>query len=576
MQTELTVGLAVTIAIGMSAALIAWRERPEPGALPLVALLAGQSWWSATLVLELEATTLAAKDFWFDVGWIGIVLIPVAWFVFALEYTGRDRYVRPRYVGALCVIPAITILLAITGEYHSILYTDATLVERHGIVLFHRTPGPWFWVITGYTYLLGIGGSIPLLSLVTSNSLPFRGQSAALLFGVAAPWVANILHLIGVFPIPEFDPTPLAFGVSGVAYLGAITRFQLLGTSPAPNRRARRLVFERMQDSAVVVDGHDFVVDMNESAAEILQTTRRASIGTPASEVIPEYETLPSDGNARNTVRIEGPSGTRPYDVSVTIVSDFHDRAVGRVISFHDISEHVRHQQRLEVLNRVLRHNIRNETNVIFGYADLLAEAGDDEEYASVVKRRAMDIAEMGEKARQIIDIFDRREGGDPIRLADVLSDVVQAVRQAHPDVEVTCDEVPREVVVSEVLEPVVSNLIENGAEHNTAPQPWVHVGVTTDREAGRVRVVVTDNGPGIGAHERSVLERGSETSLEHGSGLGLWLVTWGAGVAGGSVQFEENDPQGSAVTVEVPLWDAAEESSGTTGGQPTESSPTA
>nr|WP_255473516.1 histidine kinase N-terminal 7TM domain-containing protein [Halogeometricum sp. CBA1124] len=101
---------------------MAWRQRPEPGATPLVALLVGQSWWSVCILFGLREGTVAARLFWTNWAWVGVVAIPVAWLLFALEYTGRDEYVQPRYVAALSFVPALTVLLMVTDRYHDLLY----------------------------------------------------------------------------------------------------------------------------------------------------------------------------------------------------------------------------------------------------------------------------------------------------------------------------------------------------------------------------------------------------------------------------------------------------------------------
>jgi PAS domain-containing protein len=540
----LTPVLTATVGVGVAAALLAWRERGEPGAKPLVAMLSGQIWWSALLVFELEATTLGAKLFWADFRWVGVVVIPVAWLLFALEYTGRDQYLRPRYVVGLSVVPCATVALAVTG-FGGLLYEDARLVGYQGAVLLVREPGPWFWVAAGYTYLLGLVGSIPLLGLVRSDALPFRGQSVALLVGTLAPWASNAVFLAGGVPVPGLDPTPIAFAVSGVAYLGALTRFQLLGTSPSPNWRARRLVFERMQEGAVVVDRHDYVVDMNERAGDLFDSDRSV-LGRPAAALIPDYERVKSgDPTEAVTVRIGG----TPYDVAASRIRDFHGRALGRVLTFHDIGEYVRQQQRLEVLNRVFRHNIRTETNIIDGYAELLADGGGE---AEKVRESAMRIADTGEKARRITEMFDREaEPAEPVPLACLLEKRVKALREAYPGADVACGALPEGVRVAGVVEHVVWNVLENAVEHNDAAEPEVRV--TAEADGDTVFVSVADNGPGIGDNERAVLERGSERPLEHGSGLGLWLVTWGADIAGGEVTFSDNTPRGSIVTLRLP-----------------------
>jgi len=65
----------------------------------------------------------------------------------------------------------------------------------------------------------------------------------------------------------------------------------------------------------------------------------------------------------------------------------------------------------------------------------------------------------------------------------------------------------------------------------------------------------VSDDGDGVSALEREVLERESETDLEHASGLGLWFVHWTVQASGGDLSFEG----GSTVSVTLPLADEDE-----------------
>jgi sensor histidine kinase regulating citrate/malate metabolism len=325
-----------------------------------------------------------------------------------------------------------------------------------------------------------------------------------------------------------------------------------LGTSPAPNRRARHLVFERLHDGAVVVDSHDYIVDMNDSATEILETTYTNTLGKPAAEVIPAYETIPRMDSASKRLSIETETGTQPYDATVTEITDSRDRPLGRVISFHNVSDYLRQQQRLEVLNRVLRHNIRTETNLIHGYAEML-ETDENESTVNVIKEHALQIEEMGTKSRSITDIFEqRRSDSTPVVLDSIITDSIATVTAEHPTVEVSYTPHSDPLSVDAVLEPVVYNLIENAAVHNTNPDPQIDI--TVERDGATLELTVTDNGPGIDDYEQAVLANGTETALDHGSGLGLWLIVWGTDLADGNVTFGKNEPTGSVVTVCVPV----------------------
>ncbi|WP_416841299.1 histidine kinase N-terminal 7TM domain-containing protein [Haloferax sp. DFSO52] len=540
--------LFISIAIGSAATILAWRARPEPGAKPLVALLLAQSWWSTCIIFRLRAPALETKLLWANLAWIGVVTIPVAWFFFALEYTGRDEYLRPRYVAALSIVPVLTVIFSLTGQYHDLLYIEPMGISTTGIVLFHQG-GPWFWIIAAYTYVLGIFGMIPILGLLTSDAMAFRGQSAALVVGLLAPWVTNIIYLAGVLPTAGVDPTPIAFSVSGIVYLAALTRFRLLGTSPAPNKRARQFLFDRMQGGAIVVDANDYIVDLNDSCVEILGVDARSVLGSPAQDIIPEYDRLPADGPHPGHLTIGDEHGGHPYDVTSTQITNVKGTVIGRVITFHDIGEHLRQQQRLEVLNRVLRHNIRTETNVIYGYISRF----EDSENAQTVKERTLRIEEIGKKGREAIELFDKtRNQAEPVDLTSLIKQSVKSACGTEPTASIHYDLPDEAVTVAGLLFPVISNIIENAVVHNPADEPNVWISATVEDHT--VSVEIVDDGPGIADYELSVLEDGTETPLKHGSGLGLWIVKWGTDIAGGDVRFSQNEPTGSIVTIEVPV----------------------
>jgi sensor histidine kinase regulating citrate/malate metabolism len=367
------------------------------------------------------------------------------------------------------------------------------------------------------------------------------------LLGAFTPLVTSILFNLGAFGDPTVDPTPIAFAVSGVAYLGAISRFELFGKSPAPNWRARQFLFDNIQEGAVVVDRHDVVVEMNEACAEILDTTLEETLGEPAADVLPSYESFPAADEESTNLTVGDETASQSYDVTVTEITDRQQNLLGKSYTLHDITQYLQQQQRLKVLNRALRHNIRTETNIIHGYADRT-----DATAAEIIKRRAMRIVEVGEKGRDAIELFDAAtEEPQPESLSYLLEGAIQRSRETYPDVQFSLTGPDTDVPVPSVASAVLRNVIENAAEHNTGDSERVDVSATVDGDAVTVHVV--DDGPGIEAYELDVLESGTETALQHGSGLGLWVVKWGVEVIGGSVRFESREPTGTRVILTIP-----------------------
>ncbi|KAA9396049.1 diguanylate cyclase [Haloarcula sp. CBA1130] len=543
--------LVATIGVGVTGGLLAWRERPEPGADPLILLLAGQCWWSATLIFRIEAATLSSKVFWVDVSWIGVAIIPIAWLLFSLEYAGYTEYTARKHILLYSIVPAITVFLGLTSHSHQLLYTNSVIMQENGIATLNRTPGIWFWIIAGYTYLLGLLGALPLLKLVTSQVDPFRGQSLALLIGLLAPCVTNVLFLMGSLPSAGVDPTPIAFAVSGLAYLGALTKFQLFGANPTPIRHARSSLFQQMQQGALVLDTHNHIVDMNERATTALQTTPSEALGRPLEQISPDLSALGSATQAGQTIyRPQG--STQSYDVSESPVTDIHDRTIGRVVTLHDVSSLLRDQQRLEVLHRAFRHNIRTNVQVILGNAAYLA-THNSESKAATLQEHAVEINDLGEKVRSVINIFEQsRKERETLSLNSILDECVDSASESYPEVTFEYASGQADCAVDCLFDVVCLNIIQNAAQHNTSSDPVVAVKVEQDGEY--VQVTVQDNGPGIDSNELALVEHGSETPLKHGSGFGLALVLWGTDIAGGTVDIESSDSTGTTVTLRIPV----------------------
>lgn len=89
-----------------------------------------------------------------------------------------------------------------------------------------------------------------------------------------------------------------------------------------------------------------------------------------------------------------------------------------------------------------------------------------------------------------------------------------------------------------------------NAVEHSDQPRPSAPIAVVASGE--RVRFAVRDDGPGIPDRERAVLLEDEKTPLEHGSGVGLWLVSWAVKRLCGDLAIDSDDT-GSEVVLDIP-----------------------
>ncbi|MGM0604345.1 MAG: PAS domain S-box protein [Halobacteriota archaeon] len=210
----------------------------------------------------------------------------------------------------------------------------------------------------------------------------------------------------------------------------------------------------------------------------------------------------------------------------------------------------------LRVLDRVLRHNLRNELNVIQGYAETIREAvdGDPAANASIIVDTCDAVLDTVATERQITAVVSEPAARErhSIDLGALLDSIVADVRDRHPHATISVDR-PSDVTVTaiEALEQAVEELLQNAIEHSDRETPSIEVGVTV--ADGTVELRVADDGPGIPEMDRRVVT--GEAAIEplyHGSGLGLWLVHLIVNRSGGDLWFESNDPRGSVVCIRL------------------------
>jgi len=226
-----------------------------------------------------------------------------------------------------------------------------------------------------------------------------------------------------------------------------------------------------------------------------------------------------------------------------------------------DVTTRRLREQQLDVLNRVLRHNIRNGMNVIIGRASCLTndiESESTETHAEVIETKANALASVGDKVSAVRSLLDEGYSEDSTLDAGwLVSTVAEDYREQYPEATIRTQTAAADATITadERLDVALGELIENAVVHNDQAEPTVTITVdpATQSDGEWVDIVVADNGPGIPAHEQVMIESERETQLEHGSGMALWIVYWTASLFGGEILIENRSPRGARVTLRLP-----------------------
>lgn len=223
-----------------------------------------------------------------------------------------------------------------------------------------------------------------------------------------------------------------------------------------------------------------------------------------------------------------------------------------------DAAERLKQQlDDLQLLNQVMRHDIRNDLQLVQAYAELLTDHVDEEgaEYLKIVQENTKSAIALTTTARDLAQVM-LREGTeiDEISLSQVLAQQVEEVRTGYPNAVVTvADSFPAVTVqADDMLGSVFRNLLKNAIQHNDKTPPEVEVTAIASEEEVEVRIA--DNGPGIPDDQKDEIFGKAETGLESpGAGIGLYLVRSLVNTYGGAVWVEDNTPEGAIFVVTLP-----------------------
>ncbi len=226
----------------------------------------------------------------------------------------------------------------------------------------------------------------------------------------------------------------------------------------------------------------------------------------------------------------------------------------------HDITDLRLREQRLNVLNRILRHNLRNCMTVIQGNLSAIESKVKNtdavETHLEPINNRIEQLVSISNKAAKLeslLDDVDDKNTG--VNLKPAVDSVATELSAVYPQASIKTI-IPEESVTVDYDTGIyfaISEAVENAIVHNDGPPDEVNVTIELLKLPTWIAIRVVDNGPGIPKQERKSLEVGEETEIMHASSIGLWVVYWIVKASGGDVMISDNDPSGAIVDMLIP-----------------------
>ena len=267
-----------TASVSFSVAFLAWRRRLIKSAVELAYLMIAAGIGAFWLIFETAAPTVTEKIFLSKLEFIGGIATPVLYLIFVLRFTGKDKFLSAKHILVLFIVPAITLMLTITNESHSLIWSGFSAIsEKTNLMEYYHGIGFWIGYIA-YTYLMLAIAIILLINFIIHQNNPFRSQGIILFIGGFCPWIVSFIYLTGNNPVTGLDITPVSIILSGILAAFAIFKIRLLDLVPV----AREKLVETLPDGILVLDGLNRIQDINGAAISFLGISNKNIIGLPA------------------------------------------------------------------------------------------------------------------------------------------------------------------------------------------------------------------------------------------------------------------------------------------------------
>ena len=537
-ETPYTIPLLMVSALSATLGGYIWFRFCSPIGRTGAATILASTGWILTFTLRQAGGDLPTKIFWGKMQYPGIVLLPTAWFIFAIYYTGREKWLTCRTLLGFSIIPVTTLVLVFTNEYHGLIWSSFTVDATGPFLMADETFGVWLWGFVGYAYTLFLLGAFLFFIQVMKCSHPrYRRQTSILLFGGIVPWIASALVSFGLNPFPHLDLTMVALTMTNLVVAFNIFHFRLGDVVPL----AREFIIESMDDSIIVLDTENNIIDVNLAAQHLIGYTASELKGKPVEEMWPEWSStwgLSNVDSGSKEIVLEPEQ--RIYDVSISPVIDWRDRTVSRIVVLRDVTDRKRSEKikqslkEKEILLQEIHHRVKNNIQVISSLLKLQSYHIKDEKYKQMLKESQDRIMSMG----LIHEKLYQSENLANVDFNEYVTDLVHTLFRSygvHPEdiaLKMDVDDVALGIGVAIPCGLIINELVSNSLKHAFSDKKGeINISLSSINET--IELVVGDNGTGI---PENIDFRNTES-------LGLHLVTLLAeGQLDGEIMLERSN----------------------------------
>ena len=545
----------VSIAVNLVMIFYMLPNRREGGAVAFIVVLLCCSVWSLTSAAQSLVSDAAGKLLWLEIGYPAHTFGPLAWFVMILRLTEHDSWLERKKLLLLCVIPAVTSVLALTN-FHCLMWVKYGLIDQGTYPVLTIRYGVWFWFHMVYATGLDVL-SIFFTAWYGLRQTPlYAKRYASLMLPVVFVWLVNTPYLFHMgLPV---DLTSVAWGAATPPVLWALFRNDLFGLVPI----ARARVMENLGAGVVLIGRKNRIVDLNPAAARIFRCTPERSVGLGAESFLSECpELLRQIGENRNQAEWKAPDG-------LCYVSSYYEimrkkELLGRMLILRDVTEERRVQAELLETQRQIAvqqerermaRDMHDDIGQVMGFVNVQAQAvqeylkrGQTEAAQKCLGRLSAVAREAHGHVRETILAMQGETAARTITSEEYKKRLGQELnlfeRSSGIRVEKSFQEVGGKNLWNAKsmmqISKMVREVFHNIRRHSGADT----ASILFREESGALAVIISDNGCGFDPNEPV-----------SGSHFGLLFLRERAEEMGGRMELQSGTGEGTAVKITVPL----------------------
>lgn len=339
----------VALAITLPFLVIIFRLKSSDDLKITSSLLIGTVIWILGLALEIINVTVAGKIIFNNLGYLGVVSVPVIVFILSAKLAGFTRLVKKDVVIATSIIPAADLISHIVNDISALMQNKLT-IQPDGILETATGGGyeiaSWIWL--GYSGILIFSSLIFLFLVVAGRHRFFRGQALILLFSVIVVFTLEVFYTLKVLPL-MINLTPFALCLAWIIYWSAGSRYFKLGEFVPINYES---IIENINDCVIVLNKKDEVNYMN-SPAKDLFSAGPDFMGKHISSLWPGCSLDLAEGHSevRKDIMINAGGRDKYFDVSLTPVKIRQKEIAGKLLVMKDITDRKEYEDKIKYMS---------------------------------------------------------------------------------------------------------------------------------------------------------------------------------------------------------------------------------